>query len=79
VSKIEYCPSYSHCLKLSKPQEKGFILCNIICAVEVQSCCIVGFVFYGEIETAAAPVPKVPQDPSQNIVQASTSFVFSYS
>jgi hypothetical protein len=29
------CPSYSHCLKLSKPQEKGFIHCNVICAAKL--------------------------------------------
>jgi hypothetical protein len=33
----------------------------------------------GEIRTAAAPPPKVPHDPSQNIVQASGSFVLSSS
>jgi hypothetical protein len=76
---FEYFPSYSHCLKLSKPQEKGFVLCNVICAVEVQPCCIAGFDFYGEIKTTAAPALKVPHDPSQKIVQALSSFVFSSS
>jgi hypothetical protein len=33
-------------------------------------------IFDGEIKTVAAPAPKVPQDPSQNTMQASASVVF---
>jgi hypothetical protein len=36
-------------------------------------------IFVGEIKTTAAHVPKVHQDPSQNIVQALASFIFSSS
>jgi hypothetical protein len=31
--------------------------------------------FEGATRTAAAPAPKIPQEPSQNTVQASVSFL----
>jgi hypothetical protein len=33
-------PFDSHCLYISKPQQKGFVLSNVICTTKIQSCCI---------------------------------------
>jgi hypothetical protein len=34
--RFKYCSSYSHDLKLSKPQQDCFVFCNVVCALEFQ-------------------------------------------